>query len=65
MTFDPTTTTRPTRHFSKYCLLLSLLSLVAFPVVFLPLYFKYISSVRFDDKGLSMCWGILCAARFI
>ena len=60
MAFDPDTTTRPDPALLKYYLLLSLLSLVAFPVVFLPLYFKYHTlQYRFGDDGLSMSWGVL------
>jgi uncharacterized protein len=60
LTFDPHSTTRPDPALLKYYLLLSLLTLVAFPVVFLPRYFKYHTlQYRFGDDGLSMSWGIL------
>ena len=60
MPFDPRTTTRPDPALLKYYLLLSLLSLVAFPVVFLPRYFKYHTlQYRFGNDGLSMSWGVL------
>ena len=60
MSFDPHTTTRPDPALLKYYLLLSLLSLVAFPAVCLPRYFKYHTlQYRFGDDGISMSWGIL------
>ncbi len=38
----------------------SALALVGFPFVFLPLYFKFRAlEYRFDDKGVSMSWGVL------
>ncbi|MCH7573194.1 MAG: PH domain-containing protein [Planctomycetes bacterium] len=43
-----------------YYILVSVLTLVGFPFVFLPLYFKYHTlKYSFDDKGISMSWGIL------
>ena len=60
MPFVPKTTTRPDPALLKYYLLVSLPALVAFPVVFLPLYFKYHTlQYRFGDDGISMSWGIL------
>jgi putative membrane protein len=44
----------------RYYLLLSLLSLVAFPFVFVPLYLRYRTlSYRFDERGVSASWGVL------
>ena len=38
----------------------SLASLIFFPIVFLPLFFKYYTlRYRFDAEGLSMRWGLL------
>lgn len=38
----------------------SLAALIAFPIVFLPLFFKYHTlRYRFDDEGVSAKWGIL------
>lgn len=60
VSFDPKTTTRPDPALLKYYALMSLLALVAFPVVFLPRYFKYHTlQYRFGDDGISMSWGIL------
>jgi uncharacterized protein len=58
--FDPKATTRPDPALLKYYALMSLLALAAFPVVFLPRYFKYHTlQYRFGDDGISMSWGIL------
>ena len=58
--FDPGSITRPDPALLNYYLLVSALTLVAFPFVFLPLYFKYHTlRYRFDDDGVSMSWGIL------
>jgi uncharacterized protein len=58
--FNPQTVTRPDPALLKYYLLVSLLTLPAFPVVFVPLYFKYHTlQYRFGDDGISMSWGIL------
>jgi uncharacterized protein len=58
--FDPTTITRPDPALLKYFFLASLMSGPLFPIVFLPLYFKYHTlKYAFDDDGISMSWGIL------
>ena len=58
--FDPTSITRPVPALMTYYLLVAALTLVAFPIVILVLYFKYRSlRYAFDDKGISMSWGIL------
>ena len=58
--FDPATTTRPDRSLLTYYALVSLMTLPAFPFVFVPLYFKYHTlHYRFGDDGISMSWGIL------
>lgn len=58
--FDPSTITRPDPMLLRYYLLAATLSLFLFPFVFLPLYFKYETlRYRFDDKGISMSWGLL------
>src|SRR5262245_5340948 len=59
-TFDARTITRPDPSLLNYYIVMSVLSTVAFPFVFLPLYFKYHTlRYRFDDEGVSMAWGIL------
>jgi len=51
---------RPHPNLLKMYLLQALASLFAFPIVFLPLYFKYHTlRYKFDDEGISASWGIL------
>ncbi len=51
---------RPEPALLTYYGLLSLLALVAFPIVFVPLYFRYHTlKYRFDDQGVFMSYGIL------
>jgi putative membrane protein len=58
--FEPYGITRPARVLMGYYVLLSLLAGPFFPLALLPLYFKYITlRYHFDDKGVSMSWGIL------
>ncbi len=58
--FDLASITRPDRALLTYYILVSLLTTVAFPFVFLPLYFKYHTlEYRLDDEGVFMSWGIL------
>ena len=58
--FDPSALERPAPRLLRYYTLISALTLIAFPFVFLPHYFKYRTlRYRFDDEGVSMSWGIL------
>lgn len=58
--FDPFTLTRPAPILLRYYLVIALFSTVAFPAVFLPLYFRYHTlRFRFDTEGISLSWGIL------
>lgn len=58
--YDPTTITRPDSALLRYYVAVSILTVVGFPFVFLPLFFKYHTlKYRFDDSGVSMSWGIL------
>lgn len=58
--FDPHSITRPHSTLLKYYFFISLFAGPAFPVVFLPLLFKYETlRYRFDESGVSMSWGIL------
>ena len=58
--FDPSTLERPAPVLLRYYVLASLLSGPFFPIVFLPLYFKYVTlKYKFDDTGVSMSWGIM------
>jgi len=52
--------TRPHKNLLTLYLLQALATLIAFPVVFLPLFFKYHTlRYTFDDEGISAAWGIL------
>ena len=58
--FNPQAITRPDARLMKYYLVTALLTGPMFPIVILPLYFKYETlKYRFDDSGISMSWGIL------
>jgi len=58
--FDARSITRPDRSLLRYYLIVSALTLPAFPFVFLPLWFKYITlRYAFDEEGVSMSWGVL------
>jgi len=51
---------RPDRSLMTYYALAALLSGPAFPVVILPLYFRYHTMrYRFTEEGVSMRWGVL------
>jgi putative membrane protein len=59
-TFQPYEITRPAPVLMTYYVLIALLTGPLFPITLLPLYFKYITlRYHFDDKGISMSWGIL------
>ncbi len=52
--------TRPEPSLLLYYLLVSLLGLVSFPIIFIPLFFRYETlKYRFDDQGVFMSYGIL------
>jgi uncharacterized protein len=58
--FRPFSITRPDPILLKYYVLVSLLAGPAFVVPLLVLLFKYHTlRYRFDDKGISMSWGVL------
>ncbi len=58
--FDPASITRPDDALLTYFLIVSAFTLIAFPFVFLPLYFKYKTlRYEFDHEGISMRWGLL------
>lgn len=55
---DPRSMTRPDPALLTYYLIVSILSLVAFPFVFLPLWFRYRTlEYRFEEEGVAMAWG--------
>jgi len=58
--FDPKAVTRPAPELLYYYVLLSALGIIAFPFVLVPLLCKYFTlRYSFDDKGVSMSWGVL------
>lgn len=59
-TFRPHEITRPHPRLLTYYILVTLLTGPFSPFVFLPLFFKYHTlRYEFDDRGVSMKWGIL------
>ncbi len=60
MTTDPRTITRPDDSLLTYYVLVSLCALLAFPIVFIPLYIRFKTlRYEFDDEGVKMSWGFL------
>ncbi|MEX0641095.1 MAG: PH domain-containing protein [Pirellulales bacterium] len=58
--FRPHEITRPHPRLMQYYLLTALLTGPLSPIVLLPLFFKYHTlRYEFDDRGVSMKWGIL------
>jgi uncharacterized protein len=58
--FDPASITRPDRSLMTYYLIVAAFTVLGFPFVIWPLLFKYWTlKYRFDDKGVSMSWGVL------
>lgn len=57
---DPRSITRPEPALMKYYAIVALLTGPAAPIVIIPLFFRYETlRYRFDDRGVSMAWGIL------
>lgn len=58
--FDPRIITRPIRGLLTYYTIVAAMTVLGFPFVFPPLYFKYHTMrYKFDDEGVSMSWGFL------
>jgi uncharacterized protein len=58
--FDPSTITRPDERLMKYYVIVSLLTLLAFPVTLIALWIKYRTMrFRFDDEGVWRAQGLL------
>jgi putative membrane protein len=58
--FDPASITRPDPALMTYYFIIAALTVAGFPFVILPLLFKYYTlKYNFDDKGVSMSWGVL------
>lgn len=57
---DPASVTRPVPELLVYYAIVSALTLVFFPLVFIPSWLKYRTlRYRFDEEGVSMSWGML------
>lgn len=58
--FDPSSITRPDPALMRYYVTVSACTLIGFPFAIVPYIFRYKTlKYSFDDKGLSMSWGIL------
>ncbi|MCI0630923.1 MAG: PH domain-containing protein [Phycisphaerales bacterium] len=58
--FNPSSITRPDPALRTYYFIVAALTVFGFPFVILPLLFKYYTlRYQFDDKGVSMSWGVL------
>lgn len=58
--FDPRSITRPDDSLLTYYIIVAALTLIGFPFVLLFLYCKFRTlQYKFDDKGVSMSWGLL------
>lgn len=58
--FDAQRIERPCDALLTYYLVCSLAGLVLAPLIFLPMYFKFVTlRYRFDDQGVAMSYGIL------
>jgi putative membrane protein len=58
MTTDPRAITRPDDSLLTYYVLVSLCALIAFPIVFIPLFIRFKTlRYEFDDEGVKMSWG--------
>ncbi|EMI17459.1 membrane-flanked domain-containing protein [Rhodopirellula maiorica SM1] len=56
--FDATTITRPDDSLLVYYFIISMLTTIGFPIVFVPLFIRFKTlQYRFDEQGVSMCWG--------
>lgn len=58
--FDPSSIKRPDDKLLTYYLMVAAMTIVGFPFVFIPLMCKFKTlRYKFDDKGVSMSWGVL------
>ena len=58
--FDPASITRPDPALRTYYILVAACTIVGFPFAIWPFMFKYYTlKYTFDDKGVSMSWGVL------
>ena len=55
---DPRSITRPHDSLLTYYFLVSAATLIAFPLVFVPLFIRFKTlRYQFDDEGVAMSWG--------
>ena len=58
--FDPAAISRPEPALMTYYTIVAAMTVLGFPFVILPLYFKYHTlRYHFDDQGIAMTYGIL------
>ncbi|MDZ4831275.1 MAG: PH domain-containing protein [Phycisphaerae bacterium] len=58
--FDPASVTRPDPRLMTYYTIVAALTLIAFPITFIPLWIRYHTlRYRFDEEGVGMQVGIL------
>lgn len=58
--FDPTSITRPDKRLFTYYVVISLLTFIAAPITFIPLWIRYHTlRYRFDKDGVGMSVGVL------
>jgi len=58
--FDPASISRPDSALMRYYVIVSLLTMVGFPFVIVPLWFRYMTlRYRFDAEGVTMSVGLL------
>lgn len=58
--FNPSVIKRPDSSLLKYYIIIAILTGPAFPLVFIPLFFKYETlKYSFEKDGVSMSWGVL------
>lgn len=58
--FDAASIERPDPSLLTYYIIASAMTLVAFPIIIIPNLFRYYTlRYKFDDKGVSMSWGIV------
>lgn len=58
--FDPASIERPDPSLLTYYIVVAILTFIGFPIVILPMLFKYYTlKYKFDDKGVSMSWGVI------
>ncbi len=58
--FDPSQFDRPDRSLLTYYLVMGLLAGPLYPLAVIPMWIRYATlRYKFDEEGISMCWGFL------